>query len=258
MNNYKVLSKDINNLSANEAYIYSLIKYYEDFKTHKSEVTEAHLAKISGLSESGVKKIINKLKDSPLMQVETVQVSGTLKRNYYHFSSKYENYFYVDNEFFKDETLDATEKGLLLKLKCLCKNDTNKCWNEDKLNKSKLAEALKVSRPTLNKYLQSLIDKGQVLFDKELVIVNKYIYSSCIKNDIDEAYKVVVDKCNEQGVVAPDKEYFPIANILSKWSIESLEAKLNNLPKNVNWEYITKIFGVRFEHKKHNNITYTI
>lgn len=215
---YKVIPKDIIKINGNNSlvstYVYSLIKYYENFNTNISEITESTISQFANIDISTTERIIKKLKtySSLFAKVETIYKQANEKKNYYHFYKSYDNYFYIDNNFFKkplkniDNNNQTICKGFLLRLKAICQNNTNIYWNGKKLNKTKLAEKMGISRPTLNKYLDILIKSNNIklLDNGELFINNIFIVPDYISSDNNTLiYHTIFNYCISNNSIPP-------------------------------------------------------
>ena len=90
-------------------------------------------------------------------------------------------------------------KNFLLKLKTICKKETNKYISEnphlDGLNKTELSKKLGIDTKTLNKYLEMAVNAGQIKYiTNGLLILNKSIIPDFKKDDTDtRIYHIIYD-----------------------------------------------------------------
>lgn len=254
---YRTIPKSIIDIKkANSVYVFALIKYYEDFKSHISTVTESTLANFSGLTERSIANIISDFKKncSLFVDINTKFINNKMKRNEYTLKSEYDNFFYVKNDFFKEKLsgiLDsdqATCKGLLLKFKAICVNNTNICKANGKLNKTKLAKALQITRPTLDKYLKMLTENNHLkVTDKgDIFINNPHIIPDYVKDDANtRAYHLIYDYCMAKDTIPPERDDKVLGCIIAQYPepeilATALVERLQIIPTDVNLNYFCK------------------
>lgn len=130
--------------------------------------------------------------------------------NRYYFKKDKENYFFVLNGFFNKAT-DTKIKGLLLLIKSVCKQETNKYISEKPykgaLNHSELASKLGIDVKTLDKYLEEAIKEGQIkMIPKGLLILNKSIIPDFKGTDqSSRLYHIIYGWCLDNDVIPPDR-----------------------------------------------------
>ena len=108
--------------------------------------------------------------------------------NTYYFASSYPNYFYINNAFFSEDISSGIAsikeankvKGLLLQLKAVCINETNKYISRQPykggVNISELSRLLKTDRDTLTRLLKLAVELKQVKYiPKGILITNRHI-----------------------------------------------------------------------------------
>ena len=130
--------------------------------------------------------------------------------NRYYFKKDKENYFFVLNSFFS-EVIDTKIKGLLLLIKSVCKQETNKYISEKtykgELNHSELANKLGIDVKTLDKYLEKAIKEGQIkMIPKGLLILNKSIIPDFKGTDqSSRLYHIIYGWCLDNDIIPPDR-----------------------------------------------------
>ena len=128
-----------------------------------------------------------------------------------------ENFFYIYNSFFNDD-MNITKAGertklknFLLKIKALCKKETNKYISESPylggLNKTELSKKLGIATKTLDKYLEMTVNAGQIKYiTNGLLILNKSIIPDFKKDDTNtRIYHIIYDWCIDNDVAPPDR-----------------------------------------------------
>ena len=189
---YTILTKDINNIDNKDAIVYAYIKSRMNYKTSIADnVTEKEISEKLGISLSTVKRSVLRLKKNKNLVDKVISNNVIAKGSYktynkYHVAKCNENFFYIYNSFFNDDMniAKASErtklKNFLLKLKAICKKETNKYISEspylDGLNKTELSKKLGIDTKTLNKYLEMAVNAGQIKYiTNGLLILNKSI-----------------------------------------------------------------------------------
>ena len=198
-----------------------------------------------------------------------------------------ENFFYIYNSFFNDDMniAEASErikiKNFLLKLKAVCKKETNKYISEnpylDRLNKTELSKKLGIDTKTLNNYLEMAVNAGHIKYiTNGLLILNKSIIPDFKKDDTDtRIYHIIYDWCIDNGVVPPDRndEITVIANgsirrrnsllveitgKLGYMKDEDIRSVLTNriTSEEITLEYIAKVLNIN--NKKKEEIEYSV
>ncbi|MBP1631383.1 MAG: hypothetical protein H6Q15_2276 [Bacteroidetes bacterium] len=263
--NYTIITKQIKDYKSKnqfeDIYIYSFIKLNSDFKTGVSIITEKILADKIKVPERTIKSIIGRLKKYPdLIRIEQKPIKEHIEKgeyyflkNFYSFNLKPENYFILDNSFFYLD-IPIKIKGFLLKLKSVCKNDTNK-YISDKpykggINKADLARKLNIDKDTLNNYLNDCLALKQIRYiDNGLLITNKCFLLSVSENKENEIYNTIYDFCLDKGCVPPERNKDAIMRIMLLNNPEPLknilENKCKTLPENVSFEYFLKVLSIK-------------
>ena len=291
---YTTLTKDINNIDNKDAIVYAYIKSRMNYKTSIADnVTEKEISEKLGISLSTVKRSVAKLKNNKNLIDKVISnnviAEGSYKTyNKYHVAKCNEDFFYIYNSFFNDDMniAKASErikiKNFLLKLKAICKKETNKYISEspylDGLNKAELSKKLGIiDTKTLNKYLEMAVNAGQIKYiTNGLLILNKSIIPDFKKDDTDtRIYHIIYDWCIDNGVVPPDRNdeikimedgsirrknslLLEIAGKLDYMKDEEIRSLLTNriTSEEITLEYIAKVLNIN--NKKKEEIEYSI
>lgn len=282
MEQYTTLTKDINNIDNKDAIVYAYIKSRMNYKSSIADnVTEKEISEKLGISLSTVKRSVSRLKNNKNLIDKVISnniiVEGSYKTyNKYHLAECNENFFYIYNSFFNDDMNIAKAndrikmKNFLLKLKAVCKKETNKYISENPylggLNKAELSKKLGIDTKTLNKYLEMAVNAGQIKYiTNGLLILNKSIIPDYKETDSDtRIYHIIYNWCIDNDIVPPDRndEITVMANgsirrrnkllteIVGKLDIKDediksfLTNKITNKPKEITLEYIAKILNI--------------
>ena len=289
---YTTLTKDINNIDNMDAIVYAYIKSRMNYKTSIADnVTEKEIFEKLGISLSTVKRSIERLKKNKNFIDKVISnnviAEGSYKTyNKYHVAKCNENFFYIYNSFFNDDMniAKASErikiKNFLLKLKALCKKETNKYISESPhlggLNKTELSKKLGIDTKTLDKYLKIAVNAGQIKYiTNGLLILNKSIIPDFKKDDTDtRIYHIIYDWCIDNGVVPPDRNdeitvmedvrrrnslLIEIAGKLDYMKDEEIRSLLTNriTSEEITLEYIAKVLNIKTKKKK-EDIQYSV
>lgn len=213
MESYITLTKDIHKIKGNNKLETILaiagIKSTGNYKTNITETTREYIAEKTGISFRTIKSIVPDLMKNADFIFDKIE-TRIKSPNRYYFKKDEENYFFVLNSFF-NEAIDTKIKGLLLLIKSVCKQETNKYISEKpykgKLNHSELASKLGIDVKTLDKYLEKAIKEGQIkMIPKGLLILNKSIIPDFKDNDqLNRLYHIIYDWCLDNDVIPPDK-----------------------------------------------------
>lgn len=284
---YTTLTKDINNIDNKDAMVYAYIKSRMNYKTSIADnVTEKEISEKLGISLSTVKRSVARLKKNKNLVDKVISnnviAEGSYKTyNKYHVVKCNENFFYIYNSFFNDDMniAKASErikiKNFLLKLKAICKKETNKYISEspylDGLNKTELSKKLGIDTKTLNNYLEMAVNAGQIKYiTNGLLILNKSIIPDFKKDDTDtRIYHIIYDWCIDNGVVPPDRNdeikimedgsirrknslLLEIAGKLYYMKDEEIRSLLTNriASEEITLEYIAKVLNIKTKKKK--------
>lgn len=282
MEQYTTLTKDINNIDNKDAIVYAYIKSRMNYKSSIADnVTEKEISEKLGISLSTVKRSVSRLKNNKNLIDKVISnniiVEGSYKTyNKYHLAECNENFFYIYNSFFNDDMNIAKAndrikmKNFLLKLKAVCKKETNKYISENPylggLNKAELSKKLGIDTKTLNKYLEMAVNAGQIKYiTNGLLILNKSIIPDYKEADSDtRIYHIIYNWCIDNDIVPPDRndEITVMTNgsirrrnkllteIVGKLDIKDediksfLTNKITNKPKEITLEYIATILNI--------------
>ena len=285
---YTTLTKDINNVDNKDAIVYAYIKSRMNYKTSIADnVTEKEISEKLGISLSTVKRSVSRLKNNKNLIDKVISNNGIAEGSYetynkYHVAKCNEDFFYIYNSFFNDDMniAKASErikiKNFLLKLKAICKKETNKYISEspylDGLNKAELSKKLGIiDTKTLNKYLEMAVNAGQIKYiTNGLLILNKSIIPDFKKDDTDtRIYHIIYDWCIDNDVVPPDRNdeikimedgsvrrknslLLEIAGKLGYMKDEEIRSLLTNriTSEEITLEYIAKVLNIKNKKKK--------
>lgn len=285
---YTTLTKDINNVDNKDAIVYAYIKSRMNYKTSIADnVTEKEISEKLGISLSTVKRSVSRLKNNKNLIDKVISnnviAEGSYKTyNKYHVAKCNEDFFYIYNSFFNDDMniAKASErikiKNFLLKLKAICKKETNKYISEspylDGLNKAELSKKLGIiDTKTLNKYLEMAVNAGQIKYiTNGLLILNKSIIPDFKKDDTDTRIGLIIyDWCIDNDVVPPDRNdeikimedgsvrrknslLLEIAGKLGYMKDEEIRSLLTNriTSEEITLEYIAKVLNIKNKKKK--------
>lgn len=213
MESYITLTKDIHKIKGNNKLETILaiagIKSTGNYKTNIAETTREYIAEKTGISFRTVKSIVPRLMENADFIFDKIE-TRIKSPNRYYFKKDKENYFFVLNGFFNEAT-DTKIKGLLLLIKSVCKQETNKYISEKPykgaLNHSELASKLGIDVKTLDKYLEKAIKEGQIkMIPKGLLILNKSIIPDFKSNDqSSRLYHIIYGWCLDNDVIPPDR-----------------------------------------------------
>ena len=271
-----------------DAIVYAYIKSRMNYKTSIADnVTEKEISEKLGISLSTVKRSVSRLKNNKNLIDKVISnnviAEGSYKTyNKYHVAKCNEDFFYIYNSFFNDDMniAKASErikiKNFLLKLKAICKKETNKYISEspylDGLNKAELSKKLGIiDTKTLNKYLEMAVNAGQIKYiTNGLLILNKSIIPDFKKDDTDtRIYHIIYDWCIDNGVVPPDRNdeitvmedgsvrrrnrlLAELACKLVYMKDEEIRSLLTNriTSEEITLEYIAKVLNIKNKKKK--------
>ena len=291
---YTTLTKDINNIDNKDAMVYAYIKSRMNYKTSIADnVTEKEISEKLGISLSTVKRSVARLKKNKNL-VDKVIINNVIAEGSYKTYNKYymakcnENFFYIYNSFFNDD-MNITKAGertklknFLLKIKALCKKETNKYISESPylggLNKTELSKKLGIATKTLDKYLEMTVNAGQIKYiTNGLLILNKSIIPDFKKDDTNtRIYHIIYDWCIDNDVAPPDRNdeitvmedgsvrrrnrlLAELACKLVYMKDEEIRSLLTNriTSEEITLEYIVKVLNINITKKK-EDIQYSV
>lgn len=235
MVHYTTLTKEIIQITSNnkctDTLTYAYIKFRENYNTNISNVTYPEIAAHTGIPESTLENIMTRTKSCKFLfakvdSKDKPDKDGRIKTyNSYYFPKSFQNFFYIDNQFFKDSiSEDITDKeriklkGFLLLLKAVCYNETNKFISKRSykggVSKSELAIKIGMDTDTLTSLLDLAKKYNQIKdIPKGIMITNRYIipdyiescsYTSNPKHT--EIYHLIYYWCISKGIIPPDRE----------------------------------------------------
>ena len=291
---YTTLTKDINNVDNKDAIVYAYIKSRMNYKTSIADnVTEKEISEKLGIPLSTVKRSVSRLKSNKNLIDKVISnnviADGSYKTyNKYYMAKCNENFFYIYNSFFNDDMniAEASErikiKNFLLKLKAVCKKETNKYISEnpylDRLNKTELSKKLGIDTKTLNNYLEMAVNAGHIKYiTNGLLILNKSIIPDFKKDDTNtRIYHIIYDWCIDNDVAPPDRNdeitvmedgsvrrrnrlLAELACKLVYMKDEEIRSLLTNriTSEEITLEYIVKVLNINITKKK-EDIQYSV
>ena len=274
MESYITLTKDIHNIKGNNKLETVLaiagIKSAGNYKINITETTREYIAEKTGISFRTVKSIVPRLMENADFIFDKIE-TRIKSPNRYYFKKDEENYFFVLNSFF-NEAIDTKIKGLLLLIKSVCKQETNKYISEKpykgELNHSELANKLGIDTKTLDKYLEKAIKEGQIkMIPKGLLILNKSIIPDFKSNDqLNRLYHIIYGWCLDNDVIPPDrndeitksvngqiKRNNPVLNAIMYKTVNMTDEEIRSLltkrivSKDITLEYIAKALNATIQ-----------
>lgn len=274
MESYITLTKDIHKIKGNNKLDTVLaiagIKSIGKYKTNITETTREYIAEKTGISFRTIKSIVPRLMENADFIFDKIE-TRIKSPNRYYFKKDKENYFFVLNSFFNEAT-DTKIKGLLLLIKSVCKQETNKYISEKPykgaLNHSELASKLGIDVKTLDKYLEKAIKEGQIkMIPKGLLILNKSIIPDFKSNDLSSRlYHIIYGWCLDNDVIPPDRNDMitqpangqtrrnnPVLNAIlcktANMSDDEIRSLLTKriVPKDITLEYIAKALNATIQ-----------
>ena len=291
---YTTLTKDINNIDNMDTIVYAYIKSRINYKTSIADnITEKEISEKLGISLSTVKRSVSRLKNNKNLIDKVISnnviAEGSYKTyNKYHVAKCNEDFFYIYNSFFNDDMniAKASErtklKNFLLKIKALCKKETNKYISESPylggLNKTELSKKLGIATKTLDKYLEMTVNAGQIKYiTNGLLILNKSIIPDFKKDDTNtRIYHIIYDWCIDNDVAPPDRNdeitvmedgsvrrrnrlLAELACKLVYMKDEEIRSLLTNriTSEEITLEYIVKVLNINITKKK-EDIQYSV
>ena len=265
--NYTVIPKSIvtfqtGNSKPVDVYVWAVIKCCSNHKTNISHITEEKLSLLTGLDERSIRRSIKRLKDAGYLTVQTTVKEDTnrgfIKRNMYHIKPEKNNYFFLNNSFFK-KNYPAKIAGFLLLLKAICLNNTDTVqWSN-----SQIAKSIGLSRNTTTALLNECLQLGlikQIAKGYELT-AGCFINSAVRKADAG-IYKELCDFCKKKGVTAPKWDKRAMSVLLTKYNIINLpstepisltcqlDKRCKNLPEKVSLAYFIKALDMQGQYRE--------
>lgn len=220
-----IISRNIKTLeNLNSIYVYALIKKYANTKTHISTLSENMISKLTDLSLKSVKKIISTFKKTDLFE-EIIIGHNTYNKYVFRHSEKL--YIEILDEFFtmplKGIKDSIKAKGFLIALKAITIMNTNKV----KYTQEEIAKALGLSKPTVNKFINLLMESGDLKKIKNgYLITNQYIVASYIDNTEEtKVYNEIYNVCINRNIVPVERNNRTLLNIIGSGNYNADDLK---------------------------------
>ena len=255
MIHYTVITKDITTIEGNNKLeailVYSYIKSREDYTTHLLDnLTYEEISHHLNIPLQTVKNIVPTLYGNKAIFKDYKRYIKDEKTYLiYYFHETYLNFFYIDNNLFKEDNYIKVPysyinqvRGLLLLLKAHCLNGTN-CYffqrkSKSDINYAELSRLLRMDRDTIEKYLTMALDGGLVRKNTnglEIMDSNIFPYYSN-QNFNDEYYQMLYKWCIQKNIDPPSKEDDKLSHLQAHFPILSndiiLLAKQNDIAPN--------------------------
>ena len=218
MKSYTVISKEIKDYrhgknKNTDIYLFSYLKLCSNYKPGKCNATQIKIQKLIKISLRTIQSSIARLRETELMSVQT-RFEGIKRLNTYVFNTDPKNYFFVDNTFYYTEITNK-EKGLLLLIKSLCLNNTNKTL----YSCSKISNELGQNRKTVSKMIYSLIEKIMLLKLKNGYLLAANYFPLYFTGDKYEefVYQSILEFCQSKNVKLFAPDIHPIKLIIARY-----------------------------------------
>lgn len=229
-----------------EIFTYAAIRSQIKDDSYKASLPQSQLAELIGVNERTIRNYIDTIEKSGLIKGTTKKHgTGEYAHNVYQFDYLNNEYFIINPDLIKEESISSKLKGLLMLIKSYCFKGTNYLQFNSKIH---LSEILHIGKNQLNQYLNELERKGFIRYiDKVLILSKEYFYLHIKNNVFNQTYEVIYDFCLEQNVVPPYKDVdtndigtiaavFPEPEIL----LSVLRKRCSQLPSNVSMAYFTQ------------------
>lgn len=265
--NYTVIPKSIVNFQTGNSklvdiYVWATIKYCSNHKTNICHITEEKLSLLTGLDERTIRRSIKRLKDTGYLTVQTTIKEdadrGFIKRNSYYIKPEKNNYFFLDNSFFK-RNYPAKIAGFLLLLKAICLNNTDTVqWSN-----SQIAKSIGLSRNTITALIKECRQLGLIkpISKGYELTVGCFINSAVRKTDAG-IYKEICNFCQSKGVIPPIWDKRAMSVLLTKYNAVGLQGiepiiltyqlnkRCKNLPEKVSLPYFIKALDMQEQYRE--------
>jgi len=275
--NYTTITKQITEYKSNKQFIdlytYAFLKYKSDNNTGTSYILNDTISSNLKIPERTLSEIINRLdKYKSLLIIERKPIKEYVEKgqyfiskNIYHFNINPTHFYFLDNSFFSQE-LPNEIKGFLLKLKSICKNDTNKYISskpvKKAINYTLLAKELKTDVKTLKRLLSECVTLEQIkAIDNGLLITNKCFLLNVGSSKENEIYNTIYDFCISKGTTPPErnKTLIKLIKLHLCFTDKSLSALLNvkckTLPDKTTLDYFLKALSIPKSQKKQSDFS---
>jgi len=275
--NYTTITKQITEYKSNKQFIdlytYAFLKYKSDNNTGTSYILNDTISSNLKIPERTLSEIINRLdKYKSLLTIERKPIKEYVEKgqyfiskNIYNFNINPTHFYFLDNSFFSQE-LPNEIKGFLLKLKSICKNDTNKYISskpvKKAINYTLLAKELKTDVKTLKRLLSECVTLEQIkAIDNGLLITNKCFLLNVGSSKENEIYNTIYDFCISKGTTPPErnKTLIKLIKLHLCFTDKSLSALLNvkckTLPDKTTLDYFLKALSIPKSQKKQSDFS---
>lgn len=256
-----------------DIYIYACLYSTRDFKTGISKWNQITISEKFNIPESTLQDSIQRLFEQNLIlqiiQKKYKNKNDFIRKNYYRMNNDPDNFFFIDNNYFKLD-IDRNIKGFVLLLKTICYNNTNTYIIEKpikgRINISELAKKLDLDRDTVSKYTKLAINNKLIdVVGKKIVIVNECFLLRVSEEDrCSEIMSTIQDLCIKHNAIMPLIGKREITQILMKYNISEseiqkcnntkfteqnslkhiLENRIKSLPKDFSFDYILKVLNI--------------
>ena len=256
-----------------DIYIYACLYSTRDFKTGISKWNQITISEKFNIPESTLQDSILRLSEQNLIlqiiQKKYQNKNEFIRKNYYRMNNDPDNFFFIDNNYFKLD-IDRNIKGFVLLLKTICYNNTNTYIIEKpikgSINISELAKKLDLDRDTVSKYTKLAINNKLIdVVGKKIVIVNECFLLRVSEEDrCSEIVSTIQDLCIKHNAIMPLIRKREITQILMKYNISEseiqkcndtkfteqnslrhiLENRIKSLPKDFSFDYILKVLNI--------------
>lgn len=230
-------------LTPEQLYAYFVLTTYTDFRTHRSEVLEDTLAAQVGVKQGTISKYIAAMAREGLVSVTRTYNAGK-KKNHYFVPSPMKDFIIVDVKLRDDDWSpltvkeQASAKGWMLMVKCLCLNNCNDTF----YSVNQMYKLVCVGRDKAQSLMRLLIEKSfaspleehftgyRILgswFDKG----NTYQFPKGTMQLYKDVYNDILTFCHERGMECPpyDKHYVGI--IAAQYCVETKTLMGGTLPE---------------------------
>lgn len=164
MKNYNVrVTESVKQLSVRETYFYYCLLLCTDFNNMVSFAKQDFLSRFSGIDKKLIQDYLKKFKELGIIKIYKRRVESDnhiFDRNTYYLS---DNHFVLVSNKLYSEPISKDLIGFLILFKCICLNGTN----FSKYSIREMADNLKISKNTVNKYLKEAIAKDYIVKDKK-------------------------------------------------------------------------------------------
>lgn len=218
-------------------YTYLVLLFKSDFHTHRSEVTEETLARITGFSQEAISDYIVKMEEARLVEVTRTYTAQNQKKNYYRIAHPEKNFIICEHSLIEMEIGDmplkvqSALKGFLLMVKCLCVNNCNITY----YSYERMHPHLAIGKTTVKGLMPRLIEHRLVerfthgtgyrilatCFDKG----NTYPFPDGTPERYRSIYNDIRQWCQERGLECPEYKQEYISAIATETWMDAAERK---------------------------------